>query len=285
MGNSFRGCLPLIAAWCLAVPHGATANGDKGPSSRDQVPEILRAWVDARAGTGEPVHWIAEGGVYAYPSGKKLFGIIGFDSSTVIWPDSPGDEVIHLTRKTFAYTDPASGEILTDYQGRRVEPIAYPYQLISYRMEDGVIHGDVEQGIAPNVQKIESKEGMRVRSIGADTLAVNASVFLDIPLPGGNRLEAWENYDFFLHAGGAVQEPHQMSWQRYGDLPPWAGEGKAIYHMLSWRVERHAEFPPAILAWARAEMPMWLEPPANLEEVRALQQGGAPAEEGWGGAD
>ena len=62
--------------------------------------DVLKAWVDARAGTGEPVHWISEGGIYAYPSGEKLFGMIGFDSSTVIWPENPGEKVIHLTRKT-----------------------------------------------------------------------------------------------------------------------------------------------------------------------------------------
>ena len=251
-------------------------------ASRKAAAKHFRTWVDARAGTGAPVHWVAEGGVYAYPSGEKLFGMIGFDSSTVIWPDEPGGEVIHLTRKTFTYTDPKTGEILTEYNGQKVEPVAYPYQMITYRMEDGVIHGDVEQGVAPRVQKIKSTDGMRVRSLGNDTLAVTASVFLDLPLPNGARMEAWENYDFFLHTG-QVAEPHQLSWQRYGDLPPWAGEGKAIYHLLSWRVERQAEFPPAILAWAKAEMPVWLKPPANLEEIRGLQAGGMTKTEGWGG--
>ena len=92
--------LPLIA-----VPSAAVAQGD----SRDAVSPEFRAWVDARAGTGQPVHWVAEGGVYEYPSGRKLFGMVGFDSSRVIWPGRPGDPVIHLTRKTFAYTDPQTG--------------------------------------------------------------------------------------------------------------------------------------------------------------------------------
>ena len=77
-----------------------------------ETPEALKAWVDARAGTGEAVHWISEGGVYAYPSGELLFGMIGFDSSTVIWPEEPGEKVVHLTRKTFTYTDPETGEVL-----------------------------------------------------------------------------------------------------------------------------------------------------------------------------
>lgn len=248
-------------------------------SARDMAPEALRTWVDARAGTGTPVHWIAEGGVYSYPSGEKLFGMVGFDSSTVIWPEQPGGEVIHLTRKTFAYTDPVTGDILTEYQGRPVEPIAYPYQLITYRLEDGKIYGDVEQGVGERIQKIKAKDGMRYRMIGNDTMAVTASIFLDFPLPDGRRYEAWENYDFFLHLDGDIDEPHQMSWQRYGALPAFAGEGKAIYHLLSWRVESEEEFPPALLEWARAEKPMWLKPPADLDEVRALQSGEAGA--GW----
>ena len=94
------------------------------PASRTAAPEELRLWVDARAGTGKPVHWIAEGGVYEYPSGKKLFGMIGFDSSTVVWPDEQGGEVMHFTRKTFAYTDPQTGEVLTEHNGQPVEVIA-----------------------------------------------------------------------------------------------------------------------------------------------------------------
>ncbi|MDJ0710773.1 MAG: DUF1838 family protein [Woeseiaceae bacterium] len=249
------------------------------PASAD----ILQTWVEARAGTGKPVHWVSQGGVYSYPSGELLFGMIGFDSSTVVPDDGDGEPVVHLTRKTYAYTDPATGEILTEYNGNPVAPIAYPYQLITYRLEDGLIHGDVEQGVEPNVRRIKSENGMRVTELGDDTLFINAHVFLDIPVGPERRLEAWENYDFFIHRDDAVDEPHQMSWQRYGDLPPWAGSGKAIYHLLSYRVESHDEFPTLLLEWAKQEKPMWLKPPADLEEIRALQRGEDGAS--WGRND
>lgn len=265
-------------AACLALGLLASAHAD-GPAARAAAPEALRVWVDARAGTGAPVHWIAEGGVYAYPSGKKLFGMIGFDSSTVIWPDQPDGEIVHLTRKTFAYTDPETGAILTEYGGKKVEPIAYPYQVIRYRMRDGLIFGDVEQGVAPRVQHIKAKEGVRAYRLG-ESWYYNAAVFLDFPMPDGGRYEAWENYDFFIHPARGLSEPHQMTWQRFGDLPAWAGPGKAIYHLLSWRVESLEEFPPALLAWAKAEQPLWLAPPASLEEVKALQEGKGGS--GWG---
>ena len=104
-------------------------------------------------------------------------------------------------------------------------------------------------------------------------MAVTAAVFLDFPLPNGEQYQSWENYDFFLHLNDGVDEPHQMSWQRYGALPAWAGDGQAIYHLLSWRVESTDEFPTALLEWAQAERPQWLKPPADVAEVRALQQG------------
>ena len=267
----------LIGAVAAAVSPSGT--GSESSTSRDSAPEELRLWVDARAGTGAPVYWLAEGGVYAYPSGEKLLGMIGFDASTVIWPEGPGGEVIHLTRKTFTYTDPVNGEILSEYNGQPVEPIAYPYQLITYRMKNGRIFGAVEQGVGDEIQKIQSRNGMQIRRLGQGTMAVTASVFLDFPMAGGSRYQAWENYDFFLHSDEKVDEPHQLSWQRYGALPPFVGEGNAIYHLLSWRVESQNEFPPELLAWAKAEAPMWLRPPADLEEVRALQTGAVV--DGW----
>ncbi|HNP64228.1 MAG TPA: DUF1838 family protein [Woeseiaceae bacterium] len=273
-----RFIVSLLLIVCVAACAAAGPVTDE-TDARLKAPKELRDWVDARAGTGDPVHWIADGGVYAYPSGEKLFGMVGFDSSTVIWPEKTGDDVLHLTRKTFAYTDPITGEILTEYDGNPVEPIAYPYQLITYRMRDGKLYGDVEQGVGERIQKIKSVEGMRVGTLGEDTMTVTASVFLDFPSPNGHQYQAWENYDFFIHTGSDIDEPHQMSWQRYGGLPPWAGSGKAIYHLRSWRVEGEDEFPPKLLEWAKAEKPMWLKPPANLDEIRALQQGAAA--EAW----
>jgi hypothetical protein len=241
--------------------------------------DILRIWVEARAGTGQPVHWVSEGSIYAYPSGERLFGMTGFDSSLVIWPDEPGGEVLHLTRKTFVYTDPDSGDILTEHGGQAVTPIAYPYQLIRYRLEDGLIFADVEQGAAPRVQQIKARDGIRARRMG-DSWAFTAPVFLDFPLPSGERYEAWENYDFFIHPEGSVSERHQMSWQRYGDLPDWAGGGKAIYHLLSWRIDSAEDLPAGLRHWAEEQKPMWLRPPADLAEIRTLQSGEGGA--GWG---
>ncbi|MEM8891601.1 MAG: DUF1838 family protein [Bacteroidota bacterium] len=276
--------LAIVSASIIACQTQAS-NEEKKPEPKVQkasymnAAEPFRDWVDARAGTGEPVHWVSEGGVYEYPSGKKLFGMMGFDSSISIWPDEEGGEVIHLTRKTFAYTDPETGEVLKEYNGNPVKPIAYPYQMITYRFENDRIYGDVEQGVGERIQQIKAQDGIPYRRMG-DSYIYTAAVFLDIPLPTGAQYEAWENYDFFIHPEGSVDEPHQMSWARYGNVPSWAGEGKCISHLHSWRVESHDEFPEKLLKWAKADKPKWLNPPADVAEVRALQKGEAGA--GWG---
>lgn len=260
----------VALALCVAWAPLKSFSGQ--PDDTAELPPELKAWVEARAGKSEPVHWVSEGAVYAYPSGEKLFGMIGFDSSRVIWPGDGSNEVIHLTRKTFTYTHPDTGEVLTEYKGKQVTPIAYPYQMIRYRYEDGLIFADVEQGVRPNVQMIKSNDGILVRRLGSNTWAYTASVFLDFPTAGGERYQAWENYDFFIQPeNSGVDKTHQMSWQRYGDLPSWAGEGKAIYHLLSWRTDNVEEFPEDLLRWAKKNQPMWLTPPASIEEVRKLQ--------------
>lgn len=250
-------------------------------ASYRNAPDVLKTWVDARAGTGEPLHWVADGAVYEYPTGKKLFRMIGFDSSTIIWPDEADGNIIHLTRKTFAYTNPETGEVLTEYKGQTVTPIAYPYQMITYRVENERIFGDVEQGVGDRVQIIESKDGIPYRQMGSGYI-FNAAVFLDFPLPTGKQYQAWENYDFFIQPEGSVDEPNQMAWQRYGALPPWAGmpDAKSVIQLHSWRVESHDEFPEKLLAWAKKDKPKWLNPPKDVAEVRALQKGEAGA--GWG---
>ncbi|MFN3313702.1 MAG: DUF1838 family protein [Hyphomonas sp.] len=274
-------CLLYSMTACASLQAAETRPDGMGNTAPPVTAEadVFRIWINARAGTGQPVHWVSEGAVYAYPSGEKLFGMTGFDSSRVIWPDGNDGEVIHLTRKTFTYTDPRSGEILTEYNGQPVVPIAYPYQIIRYEMKDGLIYASVEQGAEPRIQKIDAKDGIISRKVG-DSWAFTAPLFLNFPLPGGGQYEAWENYDFFIHPAGSVSEPHQMTWQRLGDLPPWAGGGKGIYHLLSWRVDSPDAFPPDLLAWAQAEKPLWLAPPVDLEEIRMLQKGeGGP---GWG---
>jgi len=269
--NYLLSFLSIFLILSCAAPIQNELSSDR-KASYNNAPEALQIWVDARAGSGDPVHWVADGYVYEYPSGKKVFGIKGFDSSISIWPDNETDPIIHLTRKTFAYTDVETGEVITEYNGEKVEPIAYPYQMISYRLEDDKIFGDVEQGVGDRIRKIPAKDGIPFRKLG-DSYIYNAQVYLDFPLPSGDQYQAWENYDFFIHPEGTVEEPYQMTWQRFGSLPKWAGGTPAIVRLHSWRVESHDEFDPQLLSWAKSAKAGWLTPPLSMEEIRGIQKG------------
>ena len=79
------GCsVAAMAAGAPALSEGgaAPAVSAAAADSRAAVPEEFRMWIDARAGTGEPVHWVSEGGIYEISERQEaVSGMIGFDSS------------------------------------------------------------------------------------------------------------------------------------------------------------------------------------------------------------
>ncbi|MXW21033.1 MAG: hypothetical protein F4Z95_09550, partial [Gammaproteobacteria bacterium] len=62
--------IPALFLCACATVLAPSAAASESAGSRAAAPEVLRTWVDARAGTGSPVHWVSEGGVYDYPSGE-----------------------------------------------------------------------------------------------------------------------------------------------------------------------------------------------------------------------
>ena len=259
----FKGLAVFTALACA----GSAAAQAPSPS-QPFTQEVFQTWIDARAGTGEPVYWYSAGTVRAYPSGEVLYVMEGYDASTSHWPDGREAGLAHqYNRKIYIFRDPETGEIVPDSV-----PVAYPYQFITYTLDEGGVETVVEQGAGDRVQTIEG-DGMSYRALG-DTHVFTAPVFIDFPIPGTERrIQAWENYDFFIHPEGAVEEPYQLSWARVGELPPWAGGGRAVMHLITWRIDDYAEVPESLRAYVEAEAPLWMTPPANLDEIRALQAG------------
>ena len=253
-----------VAALTLTAAASAQAPGVSEPFTQ----EVFQTWIDARVGTGDPVYWYSVGTVRAYPGGEVLYVMEGYDASTNAWPDGREGQVAHqYNRKIYIFRDPDTGEVVPDSV-----PVAYPYQFITYTLSDGDVQTVVEQGAGARIQTIEG-DGMSYRRLG-DTDVFTAPVFIDFPIPGTERrIQAWENYDFFIHPEGAVEEPHQLSWARVGQLPPWAGGGDAVMHLITWRIEDYADVPESLRSYIEAEAPLWMNPPADLEEIRALQAG------------
>lgn len=247
----------------------ALAQGTPGGFDEDS----FRVFTEARFGTGEPVYWYSAGTVRAYPSGEILFLMEGYDTARGEQVEGAERPTAHqFNRKTYIYRDATTGEILREYNGNPVSPIAYDYQFITYELsDDGFLETVVEQGRAPRLQRFGPERDMGVTRLG-DTYVFSAPVFLDFPIPGTEmRYEAWENYDFFVTPDAEISHPMTLSWARYGALPPWAGGGPSIIHMVSWRIDNYKDVPERFRQYIEAEAPLWMTPPENLEEIRSLQ--------------
>ncbi|MCR9129544.1 MAG: DUF1838 domain-containing protein [Alphaproteobacteria bacterium] len=257
-----------LVAGFAALAFTASAAAQAPSVSEPFTQEVFQTWIDARAGTGAPAYWYSVGTVRDYPSGEVLYIMEGYDASTAYWPEGREGAVAHqYNRKIYIFRDPETGEVVPESV-----PVAYPYQFITYTLADGAIDTVVEQGSGDRIQSIEG-DGMSYRALG-DTHVFTAPVFIDFPIPGTDRrIQAWENYDFFIHPDGAVDEPHQLSWARVGQLPPWAGGGQAVMHLITWRIDDYAQVPESLRTYIEAEAPLWMNPPADLDEIRALQAG------------
>jgi Protein of unknown function (DUF1838) len=235
----------------------------------------FKAWASARVGDGQPIWWYSSGSVRAYPSGQLLFFMEGFDSATSFRPDPKANLVHQYNRKIYVFRDIKTGEILRQWNGKAVEPVAYPYQFITYELKGDKVETWVEQGTKPRVQRIGPGTDMTARKVG-DTYVFTAPVYLDFPIPGGDkRYQAFENYDFFVNTDGRAKEPHQLSWLRHGPLGAWADGADSIMHLVTWRVERWEDIAADLRGYIEREQPLWRNPPKDLAEIRRLQEGKA----------
>jgi len=235
--------------------------------------ELFETFLKARVGTGEPIYWYSIGEVYSYPDGKLLARMEGFDTARLMRDESDPHTAYQLSRKTFVYRDPETNEIFREVDGKKATHIKYPYQYITYKLEGDKLLTSVEQGSGPRLRKMGPMDTMAARRLG-DAAVFSAPLFLNFETPRG-KYEAFEHYDFFIQPDG-VARPNQLSWVRYGDLPPFLGPGRTIVHLVSWRVDSFEELPATIREYAEKDARLWLEPPTDMEEIRKLQQ---PAQE------
>ena len=267
---------PALSAQDLAGDAPAPSAAVQPAGDAGFTPELFRRWIDVRVGVGDPVYWYSIGTVRSFPDGKLLYRMEGYDTARMHWPDAELLLAHQYNRKIYVFRDPATNAVITQKDGRPVAPIAYPYQFITYMLKNADVETVVEQGAGKQLRRIGPGEGMSVKALG-ETLVFSAPVYLDFEIPGAPvRYEAFENYDFLIQpekSGLAV--PNQLSWVRYGPLPPALGGGRSIMHLVSWRVDTYAALPETIRSYVEAEAPLWMSPPQDLEEVRILQQDGA----------
>jgi hypothetical protein len=235
-------------------------------SAQTQIftPELFKQFTTMRVGTGEPIYWYCIGEIYEYPSGKLIAKVEGVDTARIIKSESNATKVLQLSRKIFFYRDVKTNEVLREVNGMKVEPIAYPYQQITYELKDGKMFANVVQGKAPRIQKIDSEGGNIVRKFG-DVLIFSAPLFLNFP-----NYKAYENYDFFIYPKG--KNKYQLSWNRRGDLPPFFGSGDSVFQLASYRIDKYSELPATIREVLEKDARMWMNPPKDLAEIAELQK-------------
>lgn len=235
--------------------------------------ELFDRWLEARVGSGEPVYWYSIGSVYTYPEGEVVATMEGFDTARLVRDPAKESTAHQLSRKIFVYRDPETNQVLTESNGMPVRQIMYPYQFITYELDGDRLVTWVEQGSGARLTKLGPSDEITARRLG-DTAVFSAPLFLNLETPRG-PYQAFEHYDFFIQPE-KVGQPYQLSWIRYGDMPPFLGGGKAIIHLVAWRVDSFEELPATIRDWVKENAPLWLAPPKSIDEIRELQK---PAEE------
>ena len=99
----------------------------------------------------------------------------------------------------------------------------------------------------------------------------SAPLFLNIKTPRG-VYEAYENYDFIVSPKAkTTQQKYQLMWNRYGDLPPFAGQGKCIIQLVCYRVNAFDQLSEPLKKYITTKAPLWLDAPKNMAEIKALQ--------------
>lgn len=260
----------LVAPVASSAQAGESVPLNTADPATTITPERFERWVEGRVGTGAPVYWYSVGTMRSYPDGKIIALMEGYDTARAHRPE-PGQPIAHqYNRKIYIFRDPVTGAVLREVGGKTVEPVAYPYQFITYALKDGGIETFVEQGTGEGVRRIGPGTQMSLRMLG-DTAVFSAPVYLDFRVGPDARYQAFENYDFFFQPPGSVAEPHQLSWVRYGPAPAWAGGVPSIMHLVTWRVEDYAQVPASLRSYIETDAPLWKAPPADLADIRRLQ--------------
>ena len=256
-----------------AADRPAATLSPSDPAAQGWTPERYDAWVKARAGEGEPVYWYSQGTLRAFPGGELLYKLEGYDISNARRVSPTMTE--QYSRKIYIYRDPVTNEVVRRVGDTDVEPIAYPYQFITYELKDGdtpYLETFVEQGEEPRVRRIGPGNEITVREIGENYL-YTAPLFLDFPIPGTDtRYQTFENYDFVIPKD--ADQPGFITFMRYGPLPEWAssdGITQGAMHMATWRLTDYADVPATLREFVEADAPLWQAPPTDLADIRRLQ--------------
>ncbi|MDX2145699.1 MAG: hypothetical protein SFV19_20265 [Rhodospirillaceae bacterium] len=259
-----RGLIAGLVALAM-LPATATAGGF--------TPELFDAWVKMRTGgDGKPVYWYAEGHVMNNVTGAVVSKMTGVDTSTVFKDPADPAKWVQLSRKIFLSLDPATGELMIDKAtGNPRRPIAYPYQVKTYKLEGDEIVYTVESHDTGLVFQEPPKKNYTARKIGTVT-HYNYAMFIDRVRQDGTRSQRFEVNDFLVRADAGLPDAKLSEQERFQYTWVGTGPGPIVSSAVSWRYSSFDAMPSQILKdYIRAKAPLWLGPPKDMAEIASLK--------------
>ena len=276
-------------------------NGDTISTEVDSFAEfcLMRLGVDPSSsrndnsripGESSAVYWVGTGELYEAYSGRLLAKFEGFDvGKGVILDDDDSTDCSHVrqfSRKIFWWRHPESNEIMTEYNGKPIQPIRYDYQVFDYRRAPSTEEEDYPSSdfscigteLSPILPSIVSgPREVPVLPITAETsgrnrLAFQCPVFIDVETPMG-PYQAWENYHYTHDISYPERQPPICVWARQGGAAPFVENGKGVMRSRAYRVEDYDDLPQSVKELVETEdYGMFRHPPRDMAEVERLRE-------------
>lgn len=277
---------------------------------------------------GPAVRWSVEGELFEYPTGRLLARVAGVEVCRRVDDDSrsaameredrprrsslgkgtPDAKTISISRKLLLFLDPETNEVMTEFEGRAVEPAAFPYRVVEYAFSSDEARAgnpDGSNGPGPGARggsvtaTVTVGAGASKMSLTGASVAVSRGrrfandrvfsvpAFLDVETRDGGRHEAYESYDYFQTGSGDPPSPPRgvpsskreeergdpktwtFAWTRFGACAPF-GEA-CVLRALARRVPSHEALPEAVRRFAKTNAPEYADAPRDLAEIRTLQ--------------
>ena len=268
----------MLALLCLVVVTPLAGQGRKvikvGESQKKQR-DIKQLWFDSQARSdGKEAVFYIKGSAYSYLQGtrpQKLFNVEGYNIRRLIeTPEKDGYFI--ATREIVFYEDPATSEILNDWENPftkekdEVFHIANDPVNFRYRIKD-------KKYIAVSVDgKHEFGEQEEPEEFN-DHFVWHSDIFPFYKLPELEKsYTAGELFDFYvpqneLYKSGAPRV--MISWTRVSPWLPWmkmdGQEGAMVIHARSVRLESWLFLPEKIRKIVRDKYPLYENAPDTVD--------------------